>query len=220
VPTLVHDGEIICDSTIICEYLEDISSNHPLRPSDPLERTRVLYWTKAVDEELHPACGFVTFLCSHRHIVWRLGDKSVKNFLDSTPALSVTANWHETKKDIVMNGFDAVGAESKLKLYDLYLHKMEKTLATHTWLAGDNFTLADIALTPYVNRLDMMSMSPMWENGRLPGVAEWFDRIKLRPSFVPAVLEWVPEELTQDMKIFGAKSWPEAAKLLSIDTTN
>jgi glutathione S-transferase len=47
----------------------------------------VLYWTKAVDEELHPACGFVTFLCSHRHTVWRLGEKGMKKFLDSTPAL-------------------------------------------------------------------------------------------------------------------------------------
>jgi len=43
VPTLVHDGEVICDSTIICEYLEDISADHPLRPADPLERTRVLW---------------------------------------------------------------------------------------------------------------------------------------------------------------------------------
>ena len=102
VPTLVHDGEVICDSTIICEYLEDISPDKPLRPADPLERTRVLYWTKAVDEELHPACGFVTFLCSHRHTVWRLGEEGVKKFLDSTPALSVTANWHEVKKDIIM----------------------------------------------------------------------------------------------------------------------
>jgi len=60
----------------------------------------------------------------------------------------------------------------------------------------------------------------MWENGRLPGVAKWFDRIKLRPSFVPAMLDWVPDELTQDMNNFGAQSWPEAAKLLSIDATN
>ena len=220
VPTLVHDGEVICDSTIICEYLEDISPDKPLRPADPLERTRVLYWTKAVDEELHPACGFVTFLCSHRHTVWRLGEEGVKKFLDSTPALSVTANWHEVKKDIIMNGFKAVGAGEKLKLYDLYLHKMEETLATRTWLAGDKFTFADIALTPYINRLDMMSMSAMWQNGRLPRVADWFERIKSRPSFVPALLEWVPGDLIQDMKTFGADSWPQAAQLLGMDAPN
>jgi len=159
VPTLVYDDNVICDSTVICEYIEDVFSDHPLRPTDALGHARVLYWTKAVDEELHPACGFVTFLCSHRHIVLRLGEEGVQKFLDSTPALSVTANWHEIKKDIVINGFNAVGAEDKLKLYDLYLQKMEETLGTRTWLAGDNFTFADIALTPYVNRLDMMSMS-------------------------------------------------------------
>ncbi len=218
VPTLIHDGEIICDSTVICEYIENVFTEKPLRPADPLEITRVMYWTKAVDEALHPACGFVTFLTCHRHIVLRLGEEGVEKFLNSTPALSVTADWHETKKSIVRLGFEAEGAEAKLKLYDLYLHKMEEVLQDHDWLAGDNFTFADIAMTPYVNRLDMLSLTPMWENGRLPKVTEWFERIKARPSFKPMLLDWCPEDLTNDLKTFGGQSWPEVAKLLDIQT--
>jgi hypothetical protein len=71
-----------------------------------------------------------------------------------------------------------------------------------------------------MNRLDMMSMSAMWQNGRLPRVADWFERIKSRPSFVPALLEWVPGDLIQDMKTFGADSWPQAAQLLGMDAPN
>ena len=115
-------------------------------------------------------------------------------------------------------GFEAEGAEAKLKLYDLYLHKMEEVLQDHDWLAGDNFTFADIAMTPYVNRLDMLSLTPMWENGRLPKVTEWFERIKARPSFKPMLLDWCPEDLTNDLKTFGGQSWPEVAKLLDIQT--
>ena len=216
VPTLVHDDNVICDSTVICEYIEDVFSDHPLRPTDALEHTRVLYWTKAVDEELHPACGFVTFLCSHRHIVLRLGEEGVQKFLDSTPALSVTANWHETKKSIVRKGFEAAGAGEKVKLYDLYLHKIEDVLADGKWLAGENFTFADIAITPYVNRLDMMALSGMWEKGRLPRVTDWFSRIKSRPSFKPSFLDWCPEDLTNDLRNFGSQSWPEIAQILEI----
>jgi glutathione S-transferase len=35
---------------------------------------------------------------------------------------------------------------------------MEKTLARRLWLVGEAFSLADIAMAPYVNRLDMLGM--------------------------------------------------------------
>jgi len=217
VPTLIHDGNVICDSTVICEYIENVFTDNPLRPDDPLEITKVMEWTKAVDEALHPACGFLTFLTCHRHIVLRLGEKGVEEFLASTPRLSVTADWHETKKSIVRQGFDAPGAEAKVKLYDLYLHKMEDALADKEWLASDRFTFADIAMMPYVNRLDMLSMSGMWEIGRLPKVTDWFARVKTRDCFQPMLLDWCPEDLTNDLKTFGAQSWPEVAKMLEIN---
>ena len=217
VPTLVLDGEVICDSTVICEYLEDVFTDIRLRPTDAPEHARVLYWTKAVDEALHPACGFVTFLASHRHIVLRLGPEKVEAFLQSTPEMSVTADWHETKKSIVRNGFDAPGAAAKVELYDHYLHNMEKVLQENTWLAGENFTFADIAMTPYVNRLEMLSMSGMWANGRLPNVEEWFARIKARPSFKPALRDWVPDDLETDMRTYGAQSWPDISGILGIE---
>ena len=47
-------------------------------------------------------------------------------------------------------GFKAPGALEKVKLYDSYLHKMDKALIGNDWLVGDKFSIADIALTPYV----------------------------------------------------------------------
>ena len=83
VPTLVHDDTVIPDSTVICEYLDRISPENQLHPTDPWEYAQVRYWTKAVDEDLHPACGAVTFVCSHRHTVARnLAPRASKNFLN------------------------------------------------------------------------------------------------------------------------------------------
>ena len=93
---------------------------------------------------------------------------------------------------------------------------MEDALSQSDWLAGDKFTFADIAMTPYVIRLDMMSMQPMWEAGRLPRVTSWLERIKERPTFAPAFLDWMPDHLTDDLKNNGAKSWPEVAEILEI----
>ena len=73
VPTVVHNRNVIRESTNICEYLDDVFPENQLRPADPVIRAEVRYWTKAVDEELHPACGALTFMASHRHTIGRPG---------------------------------------------------------------------------------------------------------------------------------------------------
>ncbi|MEM7472948.1 MAG: glutathione S-transferase family protein [Pseudomonadota bacterium] len=218
VPTLVHDGTVILDSTVIVEYLDQLAPDTSVHPTDPVERAQARYWTKAVDEELHPACGAVTFVCSHRHTVLKnLGEDGLRAFLASTPPMSVTSNWKDLKDNYTRYGFDAPGAAGKVKLYDTYLYKMEDALSDGSdWLVGNSFSIADIAMTPYVNRLAMMSMRGMWENGRLPNVERWFAAIEARPNFKKCLIDWVPDDLTNDLRENGAKSWPEVAEILGI----
>lgn len=51
VPSLVHDGVVVNESTIITEYLEEAFLQNPLMPVDPLGRARVRAWTKPLDED-------------------------------------------------------------------------------------------------------------------------------------------------------------------------
>jgi glutathione S-transferase len=155
----------------------------------------------------------ITFACSHRHTIARLGPQGQAAFLESTPPISVTPRWHERKKEIVRLGLKAPDVDKSLRLYDRYLQMMENALAQSRWVAGDTFSLADIGLAPYVNRLDMMGMSEMWTLAR-PRVAAWFDRIKNRPTFKSALLDWIPADLAADLATFGAQSWSEARSIL------
>ena len=218
VPTLVHDDLVIPDSTVIIEYLDQIAPDTSVHPKDPWSRAQVRYWTKAVDEDLHPACGAVTFVCSHRHTVLKnLGPKGAEEFLASTPPISVTSNWKSQIDAFVRYGFDAPGAADKVKLYDTYLKKMDKALENKQWLVEDTFSIADISMVPYVNRLAMMSMRGMWENNRLPNVEKWFNRVEALPNFKKCLIDWVPDELANDLRENGAQSWPEVAKILEIN---
>lgn len=218
VPTLVHDDLVIPDSTVIIEYLDQIAPDTSVHPKDPWSRAQVRYWTKAVDEDLHPACGAVTFVCSHRHTVLKnLGPKGAEEFLASTPPISVTSDWKSQKDAFVRYGFDAPGAADKVKLYDTYLKKMDKALENKQWLVEDTFSIADISMVPYVNRLAMMSMRGMWENNRLPNVEKWFNRVEALPNFNKCLIDWVPDELANDLRENGAQSWPEVAKILEIN---
>ena len=217
VPSLVHNDQIINESTVICDYVNDAFDGPDLVPRDPIAKARVRIWEKAVDEQLHPACGELTFVCCHRHIVMRLGEQKLKEFLESTPDQSVTSSWKARKQEIVRLGFDAPGIEDTIRLYDGYLFKMEEALEKFQWLAGDDFSLADVALSPYVNRLDMLSMSGMWSGGRLPRVEAWFERIKAMDTFAPSFLDWCPAQLTEDLKNFGAQSWPDIKRIIGLN---
>ena len=97
-PSLVHDGQIINESTDICEYLDEEFSGPSLTPDSAYERAQMRIWTKAVDEQLHPACGELTFVCCHRHIVMRLGKEKLEEFLRATPDQSVTSKWKTRKQ--------------------------------------------------------------------------------------------------------------------------
>lgn len=214
VPTLVHDGNVIVESTVINEYLDEAFPAPPLKPADPVHRAAMRLWTKAVDEFLHPACAELTFASCHRFIIGRLSPEKLDEFLESTPPISVTTDWHARKKEIVRQGMAAPRVDRTFRLYDGYLQKMEDTLAGQAWLAGDTFSLADIAMAPYVNRLDMLGMSEMWVGSR-PGLTAWFERMKARPSFQPSLLDMCPPDLTADLKNFGTQSWPEVKRLLA-----
>lgn len=214
VPVLIDDGAVIRESTVICEYIEETCPDRPLYPRSPLERAAVRYWTKAVDEELHPACSALTYIVSHRHTILRNGAGDFEQFLaqgagEGRAARALKWQW-------IQEGLAAPGAAAKVRLYDDYLHAMERALTRSEWLVGGQFSMADIALAPYVNRLAALSMRDMWAGGRLPCVEQWFERIRGRAAFKSALIDWVPTQLGEEMRANGAKSWPAVRELLSV----
>lgn len=213
VPVLVHDARVVRESTVICEYVEEVFPDLPLFPTDPFERAQVRIWTKAVDEELHPACSTLTYVVSHRHTILRNGAGSFDDFLKQGAGEGTLAR--ERKWRWIQEGLKAPGAGDQIRLYDGYLRRMEDALQSGPWLVGGRFTMADVALAPYLNRLAALSMHGMWDNGRYPRVAEWFERMRARPTFKPALVDWVPEGLRQEMEQNGRKSWPEVSQILA-----
>ena len=212
VPVLVHDGFVVPESTVICEYLEEAFPQHPIYPRSPQQRAEVRRWTKAVDEELHPACSALTYVVSHRHNILRQGVTRFEDFLaqGSLEGRAVRAQ----KWLWITEGLEAPGVLEKIRLYDSYLHKMEDALAHGDWLVGNAFSMADIAMAPYVNRLHALSMQELWTQGRLPRLEGWFSRVRERPAFHAALVAWMPPELSTEMRANGVQAWPRIREML------
>ncbi|MGD2166843.1 MAG: glutathione S-transferase family protein [Gammaproteobacteria bacterium] len=212
VPVLVHDGRIIPESTVICEYVEDAFPDKPIYPPSAYERAAVRLWTKAVDEELHPACSALTYIVSHRHTILRNGAGSFEDFLAGGTGEGRAAR--ERKWRWIQLGIDAPGAVEFVRLYIAYLEKMEQALTGSRWLVGDALTMADIAMAPYVYRLACLALDSLWANDRLPNVARWYRAIASRPTFDAAFVKWLPEKLAEEMRTNGRKSRPQIEALL------
>ena len=175
VPTLVHDGTddpgVLGDLRVSRRRVRGLGR---IRPEDPVRcaprcatgpRRSTRSCTRPAARS--PSCPptATRFGRSARN---ECGNSSIRHRPFRCPPTGT-----ERKKTYVRLGFEAPDARAKVELYDRYLHRMEEGLREGDWLVGDGFSFADIAMTPYVMRLDMLSMQGMWSGGRLPGVEAW-----------------------------------------------
>jgi len=208
VPTLVHDGQVIRESTVICEYVDDAFSGPKLKPNDPLTQANMRLWTKLVDEEVHPSVRPITYVATHRHKIMEQSPEEVEEHIENDP----DPFWRARKRGWIYDGFNAPDVKAAIQLFNKLLGDMETSLQDTNWLVSNEYTLADTALTPYLNRLEMLSLMKMWD--KRPNVTRWFENVKSRPSFQPAIFEYFPEELRTFMIENGRKAWPKYQKML------
>lgn len=178
VPTLVHDGNVILDSSVICEYLDEVFPAPALGPGDPLGRAHMRKWLRFLEEVPTAAIRVPTF-----HM-------ALKPFagIDQQTFRAERADIRPLRKHFYRKmgakGFSQDEIDASLDGLDLTLRRMEEALVKGPWLMGERFSLADIVVVPTVDRLDDLGLAQMWSG--YPGVADWYARIKARPSYAAA----------------------------------
>lgn len=178
VPTLVHDGRPVVDSSVINEYLEDLHPEPHLVPTDAYERARMRAWRQYIDEVPTPSIRVPSFNAFVRHI-W--GPMSEQDFLDFSARLPLRKHFF---RRMGPEGFPKHDMDEALEKLRATLERAEASLADGPWLCGDMFTLADISLTPSIVRMEDLGLAHMWSG--LPRFADWFRRVQARPSFAIA----------------------------------
>jgi glutathione S-transferase len=202
VPTLVHDGRVVIESTVICEYLDDAFPDPPMRPADPLERARMRIWTKRLDERLHYYTGVLSGSIAFRHQHLARPADELKAYLDGIPDPAR----RERQRRQIEHGIEAEQFAEALPVFDRFLTDMETQLSETPWLAGASYSLADVAYTPYVIRIDELRLKG-WLESR-PNLRDWYARIRARPNFGPGYVDWRNDSYVALMNRTGEEAWP------------
>lgn len=199
VPTLVDDGKVIVESTLIAEYIDDRFDGPALKPKDAFARAEMRLYSKACDEGVHQAIGVISFAAMFMDRLRRMSPAELAEHLSKVVDLErrdryAAIHAHGARAPHVYRG---VAALEKL------FQKTESVLKDdRRWLCGDQFTLAEINLAPYLARLEYVNVIDVWLAER-PRSAAWFERLKGRPSFVEEVVKWINPDEWDEMRKGG-----------------
>lgn len=183
VPTLDHDGRIVIESNVILEYLEDAFPENSLRPTDPYERAMMRLWVYNSEEGAH----WNVNVCSHnlRHAKRMEQRYSKEELLRAADQCSNPMIALRLKRRLAV-GVSVEEEEEAYAKLDYMLKHMEERLADGPWLAGKMFSLADVAMAPMINRIEVLPHPEMLDAARRPKVADWWQRIQARPAYQTA----------------------------------
>ena len=123
VPTLVDDGNIIIESTVICEYLDDAYLEPKLKPVNALGRARMRLWTKQLDEGVHAATSVVSSVIAFRYQKLAIGMEALEEFHKKMPdPVKREKSWENVTKGVESRFFpEAIQRFDKL-LADMETH--------------------------------------------------------------------------------------------------
>ena len=160
VPVFIEDdGTTISTSQAIAEYLEETSKEPALIFGTALQRA-----------EIRRLCNWFDVKFNTEVTEYLLGEKIMKRFL----------GLGEPSSETIRAGYANI---------DTHLGYIEYLAEQRAWLAGEHFSLADIAAASHISCIDYLG-DIAWEDYQQ--AKQWYARIKSRPSFRPLLQDLIP----------------------------
>jgi glutathione S-transferase len=180
VPTLVHDGNVIIDSNVITEYLDEVQPGPvSFTPEVAAQRARMRALMHFIDEMPAAAVRVPTFNLAFLPRFAKMSEDEFVAFAESKPL----------RKEFMLamgrTGFPEAEMQAALarlrRTYERMDAEIEKSGGP--WLLGEEITLADVAVMPALVRMADLGLDSMWAD--LPRVQRWFEMIQAHAAFRP-----------------------------------
>ena len=175
VPTLVHDGNVVRESSIICAYLDEVVAQHPLTPAEPAKRARMQEWVKLFDERGYEATATINFLTKFRL------SQSIEDMEKRWKHVTNIDRLYR-QQSVIREGTESQYVMRAIGAWESIFKSMEKTLADGgPWIMGEHFTLVETVSAPLIKVLEMVRFLDFWLEP-YPYTYEWWNRVSSRPS--------------------------------------
>ena len=200
VPVLVHGSNVIIESNIIMEYVEDaFPDTKRLMPSSAVGKAAVRNLLQRLDTALHLHIATISVGIAFRDqlLAVHKNDQALESFYLAVPDPRLQTVY----RDVVPSG---AGSKSFLLALDAWKRQfadMNAALASSDWLVGTEPTLADFAYLPYMCRFEHLHMTEIWS--RYPAVAPWFDHCKKTAGYRKGIEAWLNPKYLELMKERG-----------------
>ena len=208
VPTLIHDGQPIIESSVILYYLDEAFPEKSLMPVAPLARAKVRLFNKLIDEYVHNSCTILTFATAFRPGLLKMTPEEREAGFAKAPSKQRSAY----KRDVVAHGLDSRFVKDAVEHHERLLTWIDDAIKNGPYLVADTYSLADVAVIPYILRLELLRLSRMWD-GR-PNVAAWWERVRQRPSTDTAIFNRMMEGDAAPFKSLQPDPWPKVQEML------
>lgn len=177
VPSLVHDGRVIIDSTFINEYLEEVFPDPALAPADPVLKAKMRNWGKIADDYGLSAVRVPTWTRTKADNVKAMDSDELDKVIARIPLLD-----HRNKyRALSGEGFSEKEFEDAYAKMDFVYGRAEQALGEGPYLVGEMFTLADINMLPFIDQFAKYRPE-LLESGDYPRTADWHARMMARPT--------------------------------------
>jgi glutathione S-transferase len=208
VPTLIHDGRPIVESSLILYYIDEVFPDPPLMPKEPRLRHRVRMYNKLIDEYMHNACTIMTFATAFRPNFLKMPREAWLAEISKAP-LKRRA---EYKRSVIEHGLDSEFVIDALAQHRKLLSWMADSLKEGRYLAGNSFSNADAAVIPYILRLELLRLGRIW--AQLPVIADWWALMRERSSVKAAIFDRMTDVDWAPFKNLAPEPWPKVQELL------
>ena len=206
VPTLIHDGNTIFESSCIINYIDDAFEGPALKPSEPLVVAYLWWWLKRADECL-PMIGTLTYTISMRPKLIIMRPEEIEQHIQGIPNAATRAR----RRRIIEQGYESSDFDQSIEGLLKMLSDMENSLMKNEWLIGDNYTLSDTAMTPLVERIYELECDGLLEKYEV--VKDWYERVQARASYENC-LGLTPNPEGPQHSANGKKAWPYIKALI------
>ncbi len=160
VPVLVDDDDVVVsESQAIAEYLEEVYPERAMLMGDAKQRAEIRRVSLWFDLKFDAEVTTLVLFEKVDRRMMKLGEP------------------------------DMSAVRAGLQNLPYHMDYISYLSEQRNWLAGDQFTLADITAAAHISSIDYVGDIP-WAH--FPAAKEWYVRVKSRPSFRAVLADFVP----------------------------